>query len=318
MNQQWTRVLALAFFAFALGACSRELPTAAPTSSLAGRAAAAAAVESRSSEPEDARIFTAAGDIRTAVGQFRDALGTLNANTPGSQAGGRREINWDAVPAAFTDTNTFPADFFNQPVVGRARGLVSTTPGTGERVSDVNFADLDPEFAHEFVFFSPIRTFAPIGSNRLTVTFFVPGSSTPALSTGFGVVFSDVDHRGSASIHLFDASGASLGRVIAPAAPGGLSFVGVMFAKARVARVEITSGEAAIDSGVADISVLGRGDDDDDKGEDRDRPSARAPQARDRDEHRRGRDLVIMDDFIYGEPLAAKSGVEGDTQSALR
>src|SRR5262249_61084915 len=119
---------------------------------------------------------TGAGDITPSVNAFRDALGNLNANLPGSRADGRREINWDAVPAAFTNTNDFPTDFFNQPVVGRARGVVSTTPGTGERVSDVNFADLDPEFAHEFQFFSPVRTFAPLGSSHLTVTFFVPGS----------------------------------------------------------------------------------------------------------------------------------------------
>jgi hypothetical protein len=297
------RAIAVLSFTLSLGACGREMPTAphTNTSSATGYALAAGAHSDRA----NASVFTAGGDITGAVSAFRTALGTLNPNTPGSVGSGRREINWDAVPALFTNTTDFPVDFFNQPAVGRARGLVSTTPGTGERVSDVNFADLDPEFANEFHFFSPVRTFAALGSVRLTETFFVPGSSTPAMSTGFGVVFADVDHRGSASIRLFGASGEDLGTYQAPAAPGGLSFVGVMFASARVARVEIRSGEAPVDAGISDISLRERGDDDG-QGEDRDHRSAAVLGDRGRDGERRGhvRDLVIMDDFIYGEPVA--------------
>ena len=319
--KQWIALLTLVLVAFTLEACSRSLPTAPrKDAASAGTPGAYAAMASPSHAQEGARVFTAAGDIAASVTAFRDALGALNANTPGSQAGGRREINWDAVPALFTNTNDFPPDFFNQPVVGRARGVVSTTPGTGERVSDQNFADLDPEFAHEFRFFSPIRTFAPLGSDRLTVTFFVPGSSTPARSTGFGVVFSDVDRRGSASIRLFDDEGESLGRFSAPASPGGLSFVGVMFPSSRVARVEIRSGEAAIDAGLADISVRRRGDDDDED-DDRDRLSQRVLTLRDDVRGRRHRlhaaDLVIMDDFIFGEPIAAPASQAGPVASSM-
>src|ERR1044072_6178499 len=78
-------------------------------------------------------VFTGAGDINAAIGAFRTALGTLNPNQPGSFGSGRREINWDAVPAQFTNTDDFPADFFNQPVPGRARGAVFSTPGAGLR-----------------------------------------------------------------------------------------------------------------------------------------------------------------------------------------
>jgi hypothetical protein len=258
-----------------LAACSRDLPTAAN----GGDAVTLdRVVASKAGIRSQVQVFRAAGDIAPSVNAFRDALGTLNANLPGSRPDGRREINWDAVPAAFTNTNSFPGDFFNQPVAGRARGLVSSTPGTGQRVSDVNFADLNPDFGHEFVFFSPIRTFAPVGSNLLTVTFFVPGSNVAATSTGFGVVFSDVDRRGSTAIRLFDAEGKNLGRYLAPPSPGGLSFVGVMFLGASVARVEIESGQAAVSADAIDVS-------------DRDRGPAR--------------DLVIMDDFIFGEPTAA-------------
>ena len=256
----------LVLLALVFGGCRMST---APSASHASRAYRA--------ERSDAKLFAAAGDIAPTVNAFRDALGTLNPNAPGSFGDGRREINWDAVPAAFTNTDDFPGGFFNQPVVGRARGTVFTTSGTGFRTSDNNFSDLSADFGRQFEFFSPIRTFAPVGSSSMAVTFFVPGSDTGAVSTGFGVVFSDVDHPGSASIRLFDASGRSLGRYIAPAAPGGLSFVGITFRNALVARVEIESGQAAV-----------------------------APGAVDRDPRKQGpgRDLVIMDDFIYGEPRA--------------
>jgi hypothetical protein len=222
-------------------------------------------------------IFEGAGDIQASVDAFRTALGTLNPNQPGSFGSGRREINWDAVPALFTNTDNFPADFFNQPNPGRARGAVFSTPGTGFRVSDNNFVDLNPTYADEFNFFSPTRTFIAVGDRTTTVQFFVPGSGTPAASTGFGVVFSDIDHPGSGMLRLFDAEGRSLGTYLAPPSPGGLSFVGVKFSEAIVARVEIFSGQAALGPDSFDISSQNRGP---------------------------ARDLAIMDDFLYGEPVA--------------
>jgi len=271
--QRPLRILGSVALTLALGACSRNMPNQ-PKPSYQGT------TYRQELAPvglhQLATVFTASGDITPAVAAYRLALGGLNPNTVGSASGGRREINWDAVPAAFTNTNTFPADFFNQPVTGRARGVVFSTPGTGFRTSDNNFADLNPDFGHEFVFFSPIRTFAAVGDNNMTVRFFVPGSNDAAVSTGFGVVFSDVDLPGSAAIQLFDAAGNGLGRYLAPTSPsGGLSFVGVKFPSSIVARVEIRSGQGAVALGANDV-------DDRDKG--------------------KALDLVIMDDFIYGEP----------------
>ena len=265
------RLLVPAAFALMLGACSSSNMPSQPNAYVQGDDQAAG--DSRLKR--FAQVVTAAGDIHAGVASFQLALGTLNPNAPGSLASGRREINWDAVPAAFTNTNTFPADFFNQPTVGRARGVLFSTPGTGFRTSDNNFVDLNPDFAHEFNFFSPIRTFAAVGSPAMAVDFFVPGSSEKATSTGFGVVFSDVDSEGSASIRLFDADGKNLGRYAAPPSPGGLSFVGVSFPASVVARVEIQSGKGAVAVGAVDVTDAGIGE---------------------------GRDLVIMDDFIYGEP----------------
>jgi hypothetical protein len=298
---------ALVLLGLVLSACSRNLPTA---TNAASPEASDRVVEASAAARSQARLFTAAGDITPGVNAFRDALGTLNGNLPGSRDGGRREINWDAVPAANTNTNDFPVDFFNQPAPGRARGAVFSTPGTGFRVSDNNFTDLNIAFADEFVFFSPIRTFAAVGSNRMTTTFFVPGSNVPATSTGFGVVFSDVDRNGSATIRLFDAEGRSLGRYAAPIAPGGLSFVGVVFPSAIVAGVEIRSGNAPVSADAVDVGNRVRGGDDGDDGEDDDRGNLASTNRDDHGHHgTRAHDLVIMDDFIYGEPIATSQAV---------
>jgi hypothetical protein len=226
-------------------------------------------------------VFQSACDITAAVGAFQTALGTLNPNQPGSFGSGRREINWDAVPALFTNTDNFPGDFFNQPVSPRARGAVFSTPGSGFRVSDQNFVDLNGTYAEEFDFFSPVRTFIAVGDNVTTVRFFVPGSSTPATTTGFGVVFSDIDHPGSAMMRLFDVAGHNLGTYLAPACPEGPSFLGAVFSDPIVARVDIISGQAALGPESFDISSHDRGP---------------------------ARDLVIMDDFLYGEPIEIRDG----------
>jgi hypothetical protein len=246
--------------------------------SVAGTVAPHAAADDARALRSQPEVFEGAGDITAAIGEFRAALGTLNPNQPGSFGSGRREINWDAVPALNTNNDNFPPDFFNQPVVGRARGAVFFTPGSGFRVSDNNFADLNSSYASQFNFFSPIRTFISVGDPASSVEFFVPGTTTAATSSGFGVVFSDVDHPGSARIRLFDADGRNLGTYLAPASPGGLSFIGVEFPESIIARVEILSGQAALGPESFDISSRTQGP---------------------------ARDLVIMDDFVYGEPIAA-------------
>jgi len=236
-------------------------------------------------------VFRGACDIRAAVEAFRAALGTLNPNLPGSVGSGRREINWDAVPAQLTNVDNFPVDFFNQPAPGRARGVVFSTPGSGFRTSDTSFVDVNPTYASEFQFFSPVKTFMSVQSNVTSVQIFVPGSGTPATSTGFGVVFSDVDHPGSAKLRLFDAAGRNLGTYLAPACPGGLSFVGVRFPESIVARVEIVSGQAALGPESFDVSSATLGP---------------------------ARDLVVMDDFLYGEPIAVPSQTGAVAATGLR
>jgi hypothetical protein len=158
----------------------------------------------------------------------------------------------------------------------------------------------NPTYATTFSTFSAPRLFTPVGSRITEGLFFVPGTNgaIPATVTGFGAVFTDVDdpngesgdraersNRGdrgeregrgekgdeehSTLIEYFDAYGHLLFTGFVPASPGDgrLSFFGIVFDDARIARVRITSGNVA------------PGPDDD-----------------------RNHDIVIMDDFIYGEP----------------
>jgi len=231
----------------------------------------------RFDKKHDARIVSATGDISAAVTEYRTLLGALNPNVAGEQPGGRREINWDGVPATFTNNDLFPGNFFN---VNSPRGVVFTTDGSGFRISSNGYVDVNAAYAGEFNVFSPPKLFVARGSTTTDVQFFVAGSNTPALVTGFGSVFADVGRARSTTIEYFDATGKRLLRVKAPrrSDANGLSFIGAIFDSQIVARVRITSGDTPVDPDVVD-NVKGRG---------------------------RKHDIVAMDDFIYGEPRAAR------------
>jgi hypothetical protein len=217
------------------------------------------------------QVVKASGDLPGAVTEFRALLGEpSNGINPGPLANGRREIRWDAAPPELTNNDAFPAEAF------RPNGLIYDNLGTGLRVSDNDFVDIDPTYAAQFNSFSAPKTFAPIGNENSEVTFVVPGSDIRAGVTGFGVVFSDVDRVGAASIKLFTADGKSLGQYHAPVRSdaNGHSFVGVVFEDPIVARVVISSGQAPLAAGVHDLSDGGN------------------------------RDLVVFDDLLFGEPQA--------------
>ncbi len=222
-------------------------------------------------------VFSASGantaGIQSTVDTFRAALGTLNPNSTGSFGTGRREINWDGVPDALSAPNNLPANFFN---VNSPRGVVLSTPGTGFQVSasaasgtPVRFGNIDPTYSSQFSTFSAQRLFTALGSNVVDVSFFVPGTTTLAFTSGFGAVFADVDFPNITNIQFFDLANVLIGTVFAPAGNGGLSFLGGLFTSGeQISRVRITSGNSALGSVES------------------------------------GTDLVVMDDFIYAEPRA--------------
>lgn len=223
--------------------------------------------------PPAINAVTAAGDLTAALATFRTTLGEpRNGGGVGPSAGGRREINWDGVPAELDNVdNKFPPAFFNTNV---RLGAVLTTPGSGFRNDSSLFGDLAVSLRDQFAAFSPTKLFAPTNANVLDVHFQLPGQPTPALVAGFGAVFVDVDLPGRTSIELFDREGRSLGVVAVPVrtAASPFSFAGFRLAEPRVARVRITLGTGALGAGVNDISAGGT------------------------------TDLVVVDDFLYTEP----------------
>jgi hypothetical protein len=245
-------------------------------------------------------VFSGSGTAAATAAKdnFRAAIGggtTAGAN--GSFGGVRREINWDVVPANFAAPNNIPFDFFN---VNSPRGLTFGSFGTGFQVSSAttdngpgqsappNFGNIDPSYTTTFAPFSPQRLFTPFGGSMLSghasnityIDFFVPGTNTSAVVNGFGCIFSDVDLPNVTSIEYFDTVYRSLGIFYAPSIAGNqtVSFLAVLFSDKIVSHVEITTGNAAPDAGIVDGASV---------------PFA-APK-----------DVVVMDDFLYGEPIAA-------------
>lgn len=217
-----------------------------------------------------------AADLQPTVDAFREALGPNNGNAPvNSDPNGRRQINWDAAPDAISDPNPFPGEFFNGDTAPRARGIEFEATGytTGFQLSSTE-ASGEPVgfgFPSDFVPFSPERMFTPVGGNTFTVNFFDPADQvTPALSRGLGVIFNDVELADTTSMTLFDRFGNSLASAFAqPGQDQGLSFLGFIFDEAVIASAAFTVGSRVFDG----TSFGGSGD------------------------------AVVMDDFIFGEPV---------------
>jgi hypothetical protein len=245
-------------------------------------ATAASAAGSAAAAPSFTKVEGAASNaagLQPTVDAFRALLGEPNnGSTPGSQPAGRREINWDGTPDAQSAPNALPRDFFNTTV---PRGAVfSSAAGSRFQVSadtdnptatPVRFGNLNAQYPSDFGTFSPQRLFTPVGTNKMSVKFFVPGSTTPAAVKGFGAVFTDVDKADTTKIELYDRWGVRLWWHAVPkgtAASKSLSFLGVK-TTADVHEVRITTGNAALSSSNTDTA---------------------------------SRDIVVMDDFLYAEP----------------
>lgn len=219
-----------------------------------------------------------AAELQGTVDDFRTALGENNGNNPvNADPNGRRQINWDAAPDAISDPNPFPGDFFNGNAAPRARGIEFEATGstTGFQLSSTAASGEPVAFGvpTDFVPFSPERMFTPVDGNTFRVNFFDPSDQvTPALSRGLGVVFNDVEARNTTYMTLFDAVGNVLASEFVLAGKDkGLSFLGFIFDEAVIASAEIKVGSRIFDGD----TFTGRGD------------------------------SVVMDDFIFGEPVPA-------------
>ena len=241
---------------------------AASAALLLAPAAWAGFVTFESAGADPAAITSTRDDFRKAVG------GGTVAGANGSFGGLRREINWDGVPDVRSDPNPLPADFFN---VTSPRGVVFSTPGTGFLVS-ANAGLATPTlfgFSSDFQTFSAQRLFTAVGSNITDVRFFVPGTSITATTSAFGAIFVDVEDAAQTRIEFFDENDLLIfTRDALVAGNQGLSFLGaVANGGERISRVRLTSGLNTIVSNGVVGNPIG--------------------------------DLVVMDDFLYGEPLRA-------------
>ena len=181
---------------------------------IAGRASlavlAAVAVLATASAHAAFVTFESAGLNPAAITPTRDAFriavgGGTVAGANGSFGGLRREINWDGVFDRFADPNALPADFFN---TNSPRGVVLSTPGTGFLVS-ANAGQPTPPlfgFPSDFQTFSTQRLFTAVNSNITDVSFFIPGTTTAATTSAFGLIFTGVEVAGGTRLEFFDAT----------------------------------------------------------------------------------------------------------------
>lgn len=194
---------------------------------------------------------SSASDIQSTVDEFRDALGDLNPFEPQNFDGGRRQIDWDAVPDAFADPNPFPGDFFNRDFSPVARGIKFLPTGVtnGFQLSSTIASGQPVLFGQpeDFGFFSPERLFRTVDGDSLDVLFFDPSNqTTPATTRGLGVVFTG-EGSGASSMVAYDRAGAVLSKENAPSTgAGGLSFLGLLFDDPDIARVSIALGGTTV------------------------------------------------------------------------
>ena len=103
----------------------------------------------------------------------------------------------------------------------------------------------------------------------MTVDFSIPGTKgrRDACVTGFGAVYVDVDKRRVTSATYLDKYGKVLTKQFVDRRNKGLSFLGVIYNKPVIAKVVLKLGDAPL---------------------------------------KKQGDLVILDDFYYGEPASCK------------
>lgn len=232
-------------------------------------------------------VFESAGSDPASVTATRDAFrsavgGGTVAGANGDFGGLRREINWDGVPAGFSDPNLMPGNFFN---ANSPRGAVFTTPGDGFLVSANAGGDTPVLFGFpgDLQAFSPQKLFASVGSNVMDISFFVAGTDIAATTTAFGAIFVDTETNDAngdfTRMEFFNAQGSLIfSRNVLPAGNQGLSFLGgVADAGERISRVRITTpANFLLSNGV-----------------------------RANEDH----DFVVLDDMLYATPTVVSANV---------
>jgi hypothetical protein len=254
-------------------------------------------------------VYSGSGaDAATALDAFRSAIGGVK-NTGAPEASGRREISWDGVNLDGTDVNpntqvvdqnhtvVIPVDRF------QSQGALFEDPYA---VSGDGFASVNPATAGQFPAFSPNNTFVmqdqtpyQFDDRFIGQSFTIPGTTTAAGTRGFGAIFVDTEKAGASSIEYFghDASGheVSLGTFTVPTgASGEPQFLGVLFDSPVVTDVNLTVGTNALfNFDGTNVQSFG--------------PENLA----------HGTDLVVTDDFVFGEPTTIAVIPEPETYALM-
>lgn len=224
--------------------------------------------------------------LKRTVDKFQYLLGGENngANI-GPLKDGFRVINWDGgapfdMPFDFFNTNApLGALFF-------AKNNKFAISNPEDEPVDDKFDSINPKAAKNFIAFSEKRLFTPVKGNVVVTKFQIPGKKQPATVSGFGAVYVDVNKRHTSFLELKDTRGCRIAKLAVPPKAKGLSFVGVVVkgfryhkhgkfykVKAPVYKATMKLGNTPINK--KHLSYHS--------------------------------DIVVTDDFIYGEPQELKT-----------
>ena len=224
--------------------------------------------------------------LRPAVNKFQHLLGgKANGAQVGPLKDGFRVINWDGgapfdMPFDFFNTNApLGALFF-----AKNNKFAISNPLDNNPVDD-KFDSINRRAAKDFKAFTEKRLFTPVKGNVVVTRFQVPGKKIDATVSGFGAVYVDVKKGHTSFLELYDVRGCRIVRVAVPKKAKGLSFVGAIVKRARYykngkygswVRVRAPVFKAEMKLGNTPISK--------------------------KDYNHHNADIVVTDDFIYGEP----------------
>ena len=265
---------------------SSSLFTAATLAALTTRSAMAAFCPC-TMDPRLVESLSAAGpDLEGIDDIFEGWLGEVdNGNGPAAVQGeGFRSINWDGRAIPFK----MPNNFFAQGPVDRGLLLKARTgefvvsnPSDG---SDDLFDSVNPQVAVDFAAFTPERIFTALEDTKFEITFAVPGSAgqEPALVGAFGAIFVDVDLSYTTKLEFYDSQNCLLLREYVEPFSGGHSFLGLKLPEKKIAKVVVTLGNEPL-SGQESTNLAS--------------PTRVLRRSW-------GKDIVVMDDFYYDEPVA--------------
>jgi uncharacterized protein (TIGR03437 family) len=226
---------------------------------------------------------TSTAAATTALANFRTAITNVN--------GIPRAIVWDGVRLDGTDNGGNTTPIVANKITGIPVNRFQAAGALFDRVLAVandGFVSANSSVADQFPAFSPANTFAAFNSNKYEQHFVLASAPTstpiPAATRGFGVIFLDVEREHTSSIEYFNGA-VSLGKFfVPPGASGQAEFLGVLFNSPIVTRVTITAGTAQVFN-----FQSGTGG----------QPGQVSSGGAENDTT----DLVVVDDFLFSEPV---------------